>query len=61
MRTCACGPNNLGCSATAGIRVGLSIIQSHTYFQNKVLVLEKPIFDQLNTLFGFGKNRFEKL
>jgi hypothetical protein len=53
MRTCACGPNNLGCSATAGIRVGLSIIQSHTYFQNKVLVLEKPIFDQLNTLFGF--------
>jgi hypothetical protein len=30
----------LGGSATAGIGAGLSIIQSHTYFQNKVLVLE---------------------
>jgi hypothetical protein len=26
------GPNNLGGSATAGIRAGLSIIRSHTFF-----------------------------
>jgi hypothetical protein len=52
-RAGACGPNNLGGSATAGIGARLSIIRSHTYFKNKVLVLET--YFQLNTLFGFEK------
>jgi hypothetical protein len=34
------GPKTWEVFATAGIRARLSIIRSHTYFQNKVLVLE---------------------
>jgi hypothetical protein len=37
-RTGACGPDNLGGSITTSIEASLSIIRSHTYFQNKVLV-----------------------
>jgi hypothetical protein len=39
-RTGACGPNNLGGSATAGIRARLSIYGHIRIFKTKVLVLE---------------------
>jgi hypothetical protein len=39
-RTSACGPNNLGGSATAGIGAGLSIYGHIRIFKTKVLVLE---------------------
>jgi hypothetical protein len=39
-RTDACGPNNLGGSATAGIGAGLSIYGHIRIFKTKVLVLE---------------------
>jgi hypothetical protein len=39
-RTGACGPNNLGGSATAGIRAGLSIYGHIRIFKTKVLVLK---------------------
>jgi hypothetical protein len=42
-RTGACGPNNLGGSAIAGIEARLSIIRSYMYFQNNVL-LSKNLF-----------------
>jgi hypothetical protein len=39
-RTCACGLDNLGGSITTSIGARSSIIRSHTYFQNKFLVLK---------------------
>jgi hypothetical protein len=38
--TGACGPNNLGGSATAGIGAGLSIYGHIRIFKTKVLVLK---------------------
>jgi hypothetical protein len=40
IRAGACGPNNLGGSATAGIGAGLSIYSHVRIFKTKVLVLK---------------------
>jgi hypothetical protein len=52
-RTGACGPDNLGGSATAGIGAGLSIYSHIHIFKTKVLVLENLF--STKTLFGFEK------